>query len=325
MPALGLPDQTRLTDLDPRPLFLQAAGPHDRRWPRLLLLLVVGTTFATVASIVASLVVLALAALLSGVKGEWAALWAWIDRFMSVGGAETDLTIYIPFLAALSLGLLTFALIFLSVASQLYGRPIRSFLTSAERFRWPLVAWGAAINFGLLGVLLVVQVAGGEPVTPPLFTPGAAFGAQLAYAFACVIFLYLAALAEEMIFRGWMMQQIGAFTRNVVVILVINGLLFSLIHLDPNADAVLARAATGIAFGWIVLRTGGLEFAAGAHMANNLLITLFIEPLTAADVEKRPFDIGSLGVELLGSVLLVLAVELFLRRSRRGRLVLQSA
>lgn len=251
---------------------------------------------------------------------------AGMDRFARTGQVDGDLGLYIPFMTTVGLGLFAMALTFLTVASLIYRRPLRSFLTSAPRFRWSLVAWGAVINFALLGIVLAADVLSGHSeVEPPLLTPGATLSMRLTYALSCVGVFYLAALAEEMIFRGWLMQQLGAFTHRIVLILAVNAVLFSLIHLDPNIDAFLSRIAMGLAMGWIVLRTGGLEFAVGAHMANNLLITLFIEPLTAADVERHPFDIGSLAVELVSATLLVLAVELFLRRSRRGQLVLQSA
>jgi membrane protease YdiL (CAAX protease family) len=90
----------------------------------------------------------------------------------------------------------------------------------------------------------------------------------------------VAAAAEEVVFRGWLLKQMGAFTRNPALLIAINGLLFSAIHFDPNLDAFLVRLAMGVGLAWMTLRLGGIEFAIGAHAANNIVILLFIQPMS---------------------------------------------
>ena len=63
----------------------------------------------------------------------------------------------------------------------------------------------------------------------------------------------------------------------------------------------------------MALRLGGIEFSTGAHAANNLLIVLFIEPLSLAPPPPMPFDGISLAESLTGLAFAVAGVELALR------------
>ena len=121
-----------------------------------------------------------------------------------------------------------------------------------------------------------------------------------------------------MFFRGWMLQQTSAFTRSIPVLLIVNGVLFSLVHGDPDPGAFVVRAAMGIGWCWIGLRLGGLEFATGAHLANNLAVTLFIQPLTLKLPTGEASDLRSVAVQLAIVGVTVAAVEYYVRRGRRS-------
>jgi membrane protease YdiL (CAAX protease family) len=110
------------------------------------------------------------------------------------------------------------------------------------------------------------------------------------------VLLLVAAAAEELVFRGWLMKVTGAFVRDPRAVLVLSGLLFSAIHLDPNLDAFLVRMAMGIGLAWMTLRLGGIEFAIGAHAANNILILLFIQPMSLKPEPPHAFPLEILVV-----------------------------
>ena len=207
------------------------------------------------------------------------------------------------------------ALAFLAVAARVERRPIRSFLTAAPSFRWRELGLGLALFLPIvLAAILYSNRLDPPAAPPPLLTPGATLTGRLIYFGAAVICLYLAALSEEMVFRGWALQRTGAFTRNVPVVLVVNGVLFSLAHFDPDVGAFLIRAVMGAGWAWVVLRLAGVELAAGAHLANNLAICLFSRPVVFTPPKAEPVDLASVGVELASIALLVALVELALRR-----------
>jgi hypothetical protein len=114
------------------------------------------------------------------------------------------------------------------------------------------------------------------------------------------------------------LQVTGAFTRNALLLCLINGVLFSAIHLDFDPTSFTARVALGAAFTWTVLKLGGLEFAIGAHTANNVMIALFGGMLSeAADVTETPAPIYA--VLDLGLGLAMALAVLAIARSETGR------
>ena len=96
------------------------------------------------------------------------------------------------------------------------------------------------------------------------------------YAIIAIALLILASAAEELVFRGWLLKHSAAYIRNPVALMALNGLLFAAIHLDPNLDAFLVRAAMGAGLTWMALRLGGIELGIGAHAANNVVIVLLL-------------------------------------------------
>lgn len=92
--------------------------------------------------------------------------------------------------------------------------------------------------------------------------------------------------AEELLFRGYLIQWLSLKTRNPVPLAAISGCLFALPHLaNPevlslSGFALLLGAVPyfvfGYAFGWVSIVSGSTELAIGAHWANNLLaVTVF--------------------------------------------------
>jgi hypothetical protein len=143
---------------------------------------------------------------------------------------------------------------------------------------------------------------------------------RAAYAIAAVALLIPAAAAEEIVFRGWLLRQTAAFLRNPVTLLVVNGVLFSAIHLDFAPDAFLARSVMGAGFAYMTLRLGGIEFATGAHAANNILIVLFVEPLILKPSEPTGFSAGTVLEDVLLVIGYVVITELVVRWPRLRRL-----
>ena len=114
------------------------------------------------------------------------------------------------------------------------------------------------------------------------------------------------AAAEELVFRGWLMQQTAAFTRSLPLIVGVNAVLFAGMHLDSDPAQNLVRFTAGVVYGLVALRLGGLEFGIGLHAANNVMIALFLRPLAETGVTSR-MGLGELmvqlGVSLSGLVL----------------------
>jgi membrane protease YdiL (CAAX protease family) len=312
MSELILDRRGRLQDT---PAFLAPVGDRERSILRLILFVVVGGLLAILASVVAVMVVSAVAANLSGQP-----LGPTLKALMEGGPPDRSLISYAYEFSAAGLSLFAMAAALIAFAARLYRRPMRSFITAAPRFRWRLVALGFAVAAPLVGLAVLAEVAWGETVLEPPILRATDWREAAAYAGVAAAFLFLAALAEEMVFRGWMLQQTSAFTRSIPVLLLVNGLLFSLVHGDPDPGSFLVRAAMGMGWCWIGLRLGGLEFATGAHLANNMAVTLLVQPLTMTLPTGEASDVRSVLVQLTIVAATVAAVEFGLRRNKRGHI-----
>lgn len=264
--------------------FLDDLTPADRRVVPLLLTLPIGMIAAVLTAVIAGLAVFVAFAIVGGGVASIERLMEMIGR----GETPTGLTAVAFVLTLLAFVNGAMALAFVGAAALLHRRRLRSYFTAAPRFRWRLLLLGLGLFAVTIGPLLLASAAL-DPKAPgaPILSISPDLGVRLAYLAMVVTLLLVAAAAEELVFRGWLVKVIGSWFSNprdggvqCVTIVVVSGLLFSAIHFDPNLDAFLMRLAMGVGLAWMTLRLGGIEFAVGAHAANNIVILLFVQPLT---------------------------------------------
>lgn len=80
----------------------------------------------------------------------------------------------------------------------------------------------------------------------------------------------LQAAAEEVFFRGYLLQAIGSASGRAWVGIVASALVFAFFHGLQNPALFAHRFIFGLVAGWLVLRTGGLEAGIAAHVVNNV-------------------------------------------------------
>lgn len=302
--------------------FLQAASPGERRLGRTLVTVALAALAAVVAGVVAVVLVGVAAGLLIALTGsaDFAGPGGRLDiAGLLLAGVRPGrpLVSYILDLAIAGTASIAVALAFLAVCARRAGRAMASFATSAPRFRWRHALIGLCVFLPVvaLEIGLANLINGGDPA--PIATAGAAAGARLAYALAAAGFLWLAALSEELLFRGWMLQQTHALTRRLALVIAVNAVLFSLAHGDQTLGGFIIRCAMGAAWAWVVMRLGGVEFTAGAHLANNLGIALLAQPVVLSH-RADPTDPFSVALQVGSLALLVVGVEGWLRWRKPG-------
>ena len=100
----------------------------------------------------------------------------------------------------------------------------------------------------------------------------------------------LQAAAEELLFRGYILQGLGLLTHRVWIPVVVSSLVFVLLHIsNPEAqvDTLLALAGyltAGLLFGLVTIRDNCLELAIGMHIANNVFVLLVNSDVSALPV-----------------------------------------
>ncbi|MBO9559276.1 MAG: CPBP family intramembrane metalloprotease [Caulobacter sp.] len=256
--------------------FLDDLTPADRRVVPLLLTLPIGVIAALLAAVIAGLAVFVAFAVFGGGVAAVERLMEMISQGKAPSGL-TEIAFVLTLLAVVNGAM---ALAFVGAAALLHHRRLMSYLTAAPRFRWRLLLLGLGLFAATIGPLLLASAAL-DPKAPgaPILAISPDLGGRLVYVAVVVMLLLIAAAAEELVFRGWLIKIVGAWFPDPRAVLVISGLLFSAIHFDPNLDAFLVRLAMGVGLAWMTLRLGGIEFAVGAHAANNIVILLFVQPM----------------------------------------------
>ena len=294
-----------------RSAFIADVGPRDLDPKRLLLTLALGIAVAFVAAMAGWVLIMAPEAILTGHGGE---------GLGGLGAAAAPLTDF--HLGALGLTVVrllvatssdsVFFLVFVAVAAAVADHDLKRYWTAAPKIRWRLLVGGTVLAIIVLAPAVAAErllYSGPDPV--PLEAISHHLLGRLAY-IAATLLLIPAATAEELFFRGWLMRQIATLSRRPSLMIGLTALVFSATHLDFSADGFLTRVLMGAGLGYMTLRLGGIEFAAGVHAANNILILLFLQPLVpATTAAPSGLTVGSLledFVLIAGYVLITEAV-----------------
>lgn len=278
----------------------------------LALFLVLAIVLTIIAGVVSPLVAIVFVRL-GGGETTYGEVMAWMG---AIGAAPTkDLRDELMFLAVLGAMFTAWTVALIAALKATHPhQPAKRWITSAPKFRWRLFMAGSVL-FGavMAAALILTEVTSPGTLQAPIFDLSQDLQLRLAYAAVLLLVLPVAAAFEEILCRGWMMQQTAAWTRNLVVILVLNAVIFSALHLDPDPGRNLSRAVVGIAFGWGALRLGGLEFSIGAHTVNNLMIALFASTLGAASNVAQASKVGDVITDLCSTAAMIAAIELAAR------------
>lgn len=155
----------------------------------------------------------------------------------------------------------------------LHKRPIRSLFGANCAHDFLFATAITSVIYGA-GVVLWFLVYDGVPnlalSTWLLFLPLATLG------------LLIQTVAEELIFRGYLQQQLAARFGSFIVWLILPSLLFGAAHYDPETAGenvwliVLTTTVFGLVAADLTARTGSIGTAWGLHFANNFFAVLFI-------------------------------------------------
>lgn len=149
------------------------------------------------------------------------------------------------------------------------------------RVRWGLLGWSLAVSAVVITLVLVVTSwLEGIDYT---WGPQAGFWAFL---IAIVLLTPFQAAAEEVFFRGYLLQSLGAFARTPWVGILTSAVAFAFFHGVQNPALFADRLAFGVLAGVLVWRTGGLETAIAAHVVNNVF-AFTLAGLTSTIAEAR--------------------------------------
>lgn len=124
----------------------------------------------------------------------------------------------------------------------------------------------------------------------------------LPFIFLAVFFIPIQTSAEELFFRGYLLQSFGLRLRNIWVLSLLSGVLFGLPHLlNPEAQAnpwlmSVYYIGIGAVMAYVTLRDGRLELALGLHAANNLFSAIMANYTVTVMPTPSLFTVNTLDV-----------------------------
>ena len=222
---------------------------------------------------------------------------------------ETLFYMLLPFAAGLVVVIL--------IARHLHNQPLTPLTTARKKIDWKRFWFGF-----LLVVAFITIITLGDYFSNP---------EDYQYNFKPQPFLILLIIAtlliplqtsfEEYLFRGYLMQGLGALAKNKWIPLFITSLIFGGLHYaNPEVDKLgnlimIHYIGTGFFLGIITLMDEGMELALGFHAGNNLLTALLVTAdWTAFQTHSIFKDVSdpSVGWDVIIPVLVVYPVFLFI-------------
>ena len=234
------------------------------------------------------------------------------------------------FPADMILILTTFIGMFLAVILTAYLMRERSPMSLIGR--GPVVRnflFTAAALFALMSVGTVVAHTYTDPV------PNLPVSEWLLWLPIALPLLLVQITAEELIFRGYLLQELAARYKSRWVWFVLPSVLFGLLHLElekfgPNAWlVVISTSLFGLFATDITVRTGNLGGAIGFHFVNNLFAMFVLSldgTMTGLSLYVTPFSVDQsdtvrsvllLDIAAISSVYLIYLLVIRLKQSRQ--------
>lgn len=197
------------------------------------------------------------------------------DRAMTL---ETEIALNQTQLGGV-LMLASFGLILIAVAAvvnQLHRRPVLSLL--GER---PVVFWQFGISLGALALLNAVIwiLPPSELLSDP--QPGVPLSDWLRFLPLALPALLVQVSAEEVLFRGYLQQQLAVRFRSPLIWMVVPSVLFGLLHYYPGMSEsgwllIVWAVIFGLLASDLTARSGTLGPAIALHLATNTSAVLFV-------------------------------------------------
>lgn len=166
---------------------------------------------------------------------------------------------------------------FYPATGALFGLLLLSFVAAARIFhgkrfgdiigawRWRLFGRGVAIWVVVLLASTLIDFL----IAPTGFKVTA--NAQtLTLAAVALGGLAIQTFAEEFVFRGYLTQGLLVATRRVIPTALISGVLFGAMHIPNGWPQAASATVFGVILALIAIKTGGIAFTSGLHLANNV-------------------------------------------------------
>jgi membrane protease YdiL (CAAX protease family) len=263
--------------------------------------------------VLAVVVILFMWQILGALPGAALLIWTMVrDGLQAGSGSGAARGTVITFVALMLASVFFICGIYLAMRF-IHRRSMRTLVTPARLIDWRRLFQGFGVWFVMATLMSAIEAL----LFPGRYVWSLDMQRFLPFVFLALILVPIQTSAEELFFRGYILQALGLRLRNIWVLSAISGLLFALPHLlNPEASVnypllFLYYFAFGFSLAFLTLRDGRLELALGAHAANNLFSGLFanysitVLPTPSLFTIKILDALYSVPVALIGMVIFV--------------------
>lgn len=184
----------------------------------------------------------------------------------------------------------------------------------APGLRWRWLGTCAAIAGAVWGVLLLLLLFG-VAVSSSTRVDGEALG----FIVVALLTTPLQAAGEEYLFRGFLLQSLGATRLPAGACWVVSGAVFATAHGQFDPPLFADRWLIGIVFAYLATTTGGLEASIALHAVKNVTVLVPAALLGELTGAIEPTGVTWIPVAL-DAVMLTVAGAWIVSRSRRQKL-----
>jgi len=264
--------------------YLECALEKGNQFWKYIVILVVSFLAASFLGSIPLLVVISLKAAQAG-KPDF------VFNLSNLGeiGISTNLQLFLLMLP-LALGLF----ILLCLVGLVHRRSYKEIINGTNKVRWNRFFAGAAC----WGVLMLISYIVEYIIDPSNFSLQFDLSSFIPLLFISLIMIPLQTSFEELSFRGYLAQGIGALTKNRWLVVLIPSIFFGLLHYDnPEVKEygfllmMPQYILFGAIFGLISVLDDGIELAMGVHAVNNVFLSLFVTHSSAAFQTAAVFSV----------------------------------
>lgn len=228
-------------------------------------------------------------------------LWVMMDgdpsTSVALDGTFPGVNVNISFLVMMLASWAFVVGIFIAVRF-IHQRKFITLVTPARSIDWKRLFQGFFIWLGLSALVGVVE----SLLYPGRYVFTLDLHQFLPFLFLALLMIPIQTTAEELFFRGYLLQGFGLRIRNIFILSIVSGIIFMLPHLlNPEAklNYILMSFyyfSIGAVMAYISLRDGRLELALGMHAANNLFTGLFANAVVTVMPTPSLFTVMELDV-----------------------------
>jgi uncharacterized protein len=203
------------------------------------------------------------------------------DYFARAFGFEQPLG-----MLAVNLGLAALIPIAWALMAMVHQMRPRWLSSVQPRIRWRYLFGCLAIAAVALNGMMLLSTTIGKDLT---FQPQEGL---LGFLVVILLTSPIQAAAEEIFFRGYLLQALGSLVAKPWFGVIVSALVFALLHGTQNLPLFVDRLVFGLLAALLVWRTGGLEAAIAAHVINNVFAYLIAGLTTSVAALKAIDGIG---------------------------------